>query len=85
MARVADLATTTIFTKSDPAKLDRIFALLKTMNTHLDFHVQQLGLLPTTTSASPPMLMLKLVEGEASLVADTMLKDIKMATTDPTS
>jgi hypothetical protein len=40
MADVVDPATTTIFTKSDSAKLDRILALLKTMNARLDFHVQ---------------------------------------------
>jgi hypothetical protein len=74
MAGAVVLAATTIFTKSDSAKLDRILALLKTMNARLDFHVQQLLPLPTTTSASPPMLALKLVEGEASLVADPTLQ-----------
>jgi hypothetical protein len=61
--------------------LDRILALLK---TRLDFHVHQLATLPTTTS-SPPMPTLKLVEGEASLVADPTSQVVKTAAIYPTS
>jgi hypothetical protein len=71
--------TTTIFTK-----LVCILAVLKTMNARLDFHVQQLPPLPTTTSASPPMPALKLVEGKASLVADPTLQVVKTTATNPT-